>query len=101
LTFAASLFGASLGFGRFNRPVANLFLGDSGSLPIGLLLGWLLMELAFSGHLAAALILPLYYLADATITLGHRVVKGEPFWRAHRTHFYQRATDNNYSVPEI
>ena len=35
-----------LGFAPFNRPVANLFLGDVGSLPIGLLLGWLLLELA-------------------------------------------------------
>src|SRR5262245_10876905 len=98
---AAALFGASLGFAPFNRPVAKLFLGDGGSLPIGLLLGWLLLELAFSGHLAAALILPLYYLADATITLGRRVLKGEPFWQAHRNHFYQRATNNNFSVPEI
>src|SRR5262245_16658855 len=98
---AAALFGASLGFAPFNRPVAKLFLGDGGSLPIGLLLGWLLLELAFSGHLAAALILPLYYLADATITLGRRVLKGEPFWQAHRNHFYQRATNNNYSVSEI
>jgi len=98
---AAALFGASLGFAPFNKPVAKLFLGDVGSLPIGLLLAWLLLELAFSGHLAAALILPLYYLADATITLGHRVVSGEPFWQAHRTHFYQRATNNNFSVPEI
>lgn len=98
---AAALFGASLGFAPFNRPVAKLFLGDVGSLPIGLLLAWLLLELAYSGHLAAALMLPLYYLADATITLGRRVVRGEPFWQAHRTHFYQRATNNNFSVPEI
>jgi len=98
---AAALFGASLGFAPFNRPVAKLFLGDVGSLPIGLLLWWLLLQLVERGHLAAALILPLYYLVDATITLGRRVVKGEPFWQAHRTHFYQRATDNGFSVPEI
>jgi len=98
---AAALFGASLGFAPFNRPVAKLFLGDVGSLPIGLLLAWLLLQLADRGHLAAAIILPLYYLADATITLGRRVAKGEPFWQAHRTHFYQRATDNGFSIPEI
>ena len=98
---AAALFGASLGFAPFNRPVAKLFLGDVGSLPIGLLLVWLLLQLANSGHLAVALILPLYYLADATISLGRRVARGEPFWQAHRTHFYQRATDNGFSVPEI
>src|SRR5262249_8499878 len=40
---AAALLGAILGFAPFNRPVAKLFLGDGGSLPIGLLLGWLLL----------------------------------------------------------
>src|SRR5262245_6375989 len=98
---AAVLLGATLGFAPFNKPVAKLFLGDVGSLPIGLLLGWLLLQPAISGHLAAALILPLYYLADATITLARRVSKGEAFWQAHRTHFYQRATDNGFTVPEI
>jgi UDP-N-acetylmuramyl pentapeptide phosphotransferase/UDP-N-acetylglucosamine-1-phosphate transferase len=43
------------------------------------------------GHLAAALILPLYYLADATITLVWRVLDGEKPWEAHRRHFYQRS----------
>ena len=55
-----------LGFAPFNRPVAKVFLGDVGSLPIGLLLGWCLLQLAYSHHIAAALLLPLYYLADAT-----------------------------------
>jgi len=37
------------------------------------------------------LILPLYYLADASLTIARRMLRGEPFWRAHRQHFYQRA----------
>jgi UDP-N-acetylmuramyl pentapeptide phosphotransferase/UDP-N-acetylglucosamine-1-phosphate transferase len=98
---AAALLGAVLGFAPFNRPVARLFLGDAGSLPIGLLLGWLLLALAGKGHLAAALILPLYYVADATVTLARRLARREPVWQAHRTHFYQRATDNGFAVPEI
>jgi UDP-N-acetylmuramyl pentapeptide phosphotransferase/UDP-N-acetylglucosamine-1-phosphate transferase len=98
---AAALLGAILGFAPFNKPVARVFLGDVGSLPIGLVLGWLLLRLAADGHLAAAVILPLYYLADATITLIRRVIRREPFWQAHRQHFYQRATDNGFAVPEI
>jgi UDP-N-acetylmuramyl pentapeptide phosphotransferase/UDP-N-acetylglucosamine-1-phosphate transferase len=98
---AAALLGAMLGFAPSNKPVARLFLGDAGSLPIGLVLGWLLLALAGAGHLAAALILPLYYLADATVTLALRIARREPFWQAHRTHFYQRATDNGLTVPEI
>ena len=95
---AAALCGAMLGFAPFNRPVAKVFLGDVGSLPIGLLLGWCLLELAWHQQFVAALLLPLYYLLDATVTLLRRIVRGEPFWAAHRSHFYQRATDNGFTV---
>jgi UDP-N-acetylmuramyl pentapeptide phosphotransferase/UDP-N-acetylglucosamine-1-phosphate transferase len=98
---ALALLGATLGFAPFNKPVAKLFLGDVGSLPIGLLLGWLLLKLARDGEPAAALLLPLYYLADASITLIRRLVAAEPFWQAHRSHFYQRAYDQGFSVPDI
>jgi UDP-N-acetylmuramyl pentapeptide phosphotransferase/UDP-N-acetylglucosamine-1-phosphate transferase len=98
---ALALLGATLGFAPFNKPVAKLFLGDVGSLPIGLLLGWLLLQLARGGEPAAALLLPLYYLADASVTLIRRIAAGEPFWQAHRSHFYQRAGDQGFSVPAI
>ena len=98
---AAALCGATIGFAPFNRPVAAIFLGDVGSLPIGLLLGWCLLQLALHHHLAAALLLPLYYLADTTVTLLRRIARGEPFWMAHRSHFYQRATDNGFSVMQV
>ncbi len=88
---AAALLGGLLGFAPMNRPVARLFLGDVGSLPIGLLSGWLLLDLAASGALAAALLLPLYYLADATLTLARRLARRERVWEAHRSHYYQRA----------
>jgi UDP-N-acetylmuramyl pentapeptide phosphotransferase/UDP-N-acetylglucosamine-1-phosphate transferase len=98
---AAALLGGILGFAPFNRPLAKLFLGDVGSLPIGLILGWLLLQVAASGHLAAAVLLPLYYLADATLTLLRRIVRREPLWQAHRGHFYQRAVDGGLSVPAV
>ena len=98
---ALALCGAMIGFAPFNRPVARLFLGDVGSLPIGLLLGWLLVVLAGTGHFAAALLLPLYYLADATITLLRRLANGEPVLQAHRSHFYQRAMDGGFSIYQV
>jgi UDP-N-acetylmuramyl pentapeptide phosphotransferase/UDP-N-acetylglucosamine-1-phosphate transferase len=98
---ALALLGALIGFAPFNRPVARLFLGDVGSLPLGLVAGWLLALLANKGHLAAAILLPLYYLMDATITLFHRLARGERVWQAHRTHFYQRATDNGFAVRQV
>lgn len=98
---ALALCGAMIGFAPFNKPVAKLFLGDVGSLPIGLLMGWCLLQLAGSGHLVAALLLPLYYLADATLTLLKRLMRGEAIWVAHRSHFYQQATNNGFSVMQV
>ena len=96
-----ALCGAMIGFAYFNRPVARLFLGDVGSLPIGLVLGWLLIVLAGSGGRAAALLLPLYYVADSTITLLRRFIAREKVWEAHRSHFYQRATDRGFTAIDV
>ena len=101
LVVALSLCGAMIGFAPFNRPVARLFLGDVGSLPVGLLIAWLLILLAGSGHLASAVLLPLYYVADATLTLLQRLVRGEPVTQAHRSHYYQRALANGWQVRAI
>ncbi|MGY8668653.1 glycosyltransferase family 4 protein [Bradyrhizobium sp. UFLA05-109] len=98
---AAALCGAMVGFAPFNRPIAKVFLGDVGSLPIGLLLGWCLLGLAWHQQIAAALLLPAYYLADSTVTLFRRIARREPFWSAHRSHFYQHATDNGFTVSRV
>lgn len=92
---------AGLGFLVWNWHPARIFLGDVGSVPLGLLLGGLLVHLAVAGQLAAALILPAYYLADATITLGRRALRGEKVWQAHRTHFYQRAVQGGKSHAQV
>lgn len=86
---------AALGFLRFNWQPATVFLGDSGSVPLGYVMGWLLLVLARDGLWAPALILPMYYLADATVTLVRRAARGDALWRAHRDHFYQRALRGN------
>jgi UDP-N-acetylmuramyl pentapeptide phosphotransferase/UDP-N-acetylglucosamine-1-phosphate transferase len=98
---SAATLGAVLGFAPYNRPVARLFLGDVGSLPLGLLIGYALVRLAGEGHLVAALLLPAYYLLDATITLFRRAARGERVWEAHRSHFYQQATANGLKVMDV
>jgi UDP-N-acetylmuramyl pentapeptide phosphotransferase/UDP-N-acetylglucosamine-1-phosphate transferase len=86
-----ALAGAALGFLLWNRPPARLFLGDAGSLPLGYLIGWLLLAAAAHRQWAAALILPGYFLADATWTLLRRAARGENLLAAHAEHFYQQA----------
>lgn len=95
------LVGVSLAFLCWNWHPAKLFLGDVGSIPLGYVTGWLLLALAGSGLWAAALILPLYYLTDATVTLLRRLLRGEKIWQAHREHFYQQATRLGHSHARV
>ncbi len=94
---ALAVAGAALGFLAWNWHPARVFLGDVGSVPLGFALGWLLIGAALDGAWAAALILPAYYWTDATLTLLQRLARGEPVWRAHRSHFYQRAVQAGMS----
>jgi len=91
----------ALGFVRFNWHPAKIFMGDVGSVPLGFLLGWLLLMLAAKGAWAEALILPLYFLADATWTLARRALRGQRVWQAHREHFYQRAVDSGLRHDQV
>lgn len=86
-----ALVGAALGFLVWNWHPAKLFMGDIGSVPLGFVVGFLLLALAVQGQLVPALILPLYYVGDATFTLLKRALKGERIWEPHRQHFYQQA----------
>ncbi|QCK88188.1 glycosyl transferase [Phreatobacter aquaticus] len=98
--FAASLFGALIGFWLWNRHPARIFLGDAGSLPLGLALGWLGLVLAQRSPVAGILIL-VYPLTDATWTLARRLFRGDRITTPHREHAYQAATDTGLTHRRI
>jgi len=84
---------ATLGFLVWNWPPARIFMGDAGSGFLGLMLaafslqaGWLAPTLFWSW-----LILLGAFVVDTTVTLFRRVVRGERFYEAHRSHAYQHA----------
>ncbi|MBK4719886.1 glycosyltransferase family 4 protein [Azospirillum sp. YIM DDC1] len=93
--------GAALGFLVWNWHPAKLFMGDVGSVPLGFTLGWLLLVLAASGLWVAALLIPAYFLADATVTLLRRLAEGKKVWQAHREHFYQKATQRGRNHAQV
>jgi UDP-N-acetylmuramyl pentapeptide phosphotransferase/UDP-N-acetylglucosamine-1-phosphate transferase len=97
---ALALLGAMLGFAIFNKHPASIFLGDSGSLPVGLLLAYMLIWVA-EAHLVSAVLLALYTIADSAITFFRRLANGEKVTDAHRSHFYQRATSGGFRVPQV
>ncbi len=85
------LIAALSGFLIFNWGKAKIFMGDSGSLSLGYILGGVLIYMAFQGLLYEAIILPAYFILDASITLTKRIYNKEKIWQAHSSHFYQRA----------
>jgi len=87
-----ALAAASGAFLLFNFSPARVFMGDAGSVPLGFLAalfgiaGW---RAGHWGPLFPALVFSPFVL-DATVTLLVRLQRGERFWHAHRTHYYQR-----------
>lgn len=92
---------ATAGFLVLNWSPARVFLGDVGAIALGYLLGWFLLTLAAWGYWAAALILPAYFLGDASITIVRRALSGAPVWQPHATHFYQRAVKRGLGHAEV
>ncbi len=94
-TFAAVcllVMAASAGFLLFNFPPARIFMGDVGSIVLGFLAAALALWAQRDGlfPLWVALIVFSPFIVDATITLIGRVWHRESFWKAHRSHYYQR-----------
>ncbi|MEJ2442916.1 MAG: glycosyltransferase family 4 protein [Exilibacterium sp.] len=85
---------AALGFLLLNFPPAKIFMGDAGSGFIGLVLGGLSLQAAWDQPQLfwSWLILLGVFFVDATVTLVRRVLRGEKFYQAHRSHAYQSAS---------
>ncbi|MCY4344282.1 MAG: hypothetical protein OXE83_11995 [Gammaproteobacteria bacterium] len=83
--------GGALGFLTFNWPPARIFMGDLGSLFLGLLLAAITVGLIDQGILspAACLILLAVLWFDTTYTLCVRIATRQRFTQAHRSHLYQ------------
>jgi UDP-N-acetylmuramyl pentapeptide phosphotransferase/UDP-N-acetylglucosamine-1-phosphate transferase len=88
----ATLAACAGAFLAYNFHPARVFLGDAGSVPLGFLAG--AMGLAGWHDGLWPLWFPVLafspFVVDASLTLARRIVRGEKFWRPHRTHYYQR-----------
>lgn len=91
------------GFLVWNLPPAKLFMGDSGSAFLGIVLGCLMIySLLISSQLFYAwLILLGVYIVDANVTLIRRILAGQKFYQAHRSHAYQHAAKRYHSHGKV
>jgi len=89
---ASGVAGAAGGFLVHNFPPSRIFMGDTGST----LLGYLAAAFAIWAERAG--VFPLWvavvafspFVVDATATIVRRALAGQPVWRPHRSHYYQR-----------
>jgi UDP-N-acetylmuramyl pentapeptide phosphotransferase/UDP-N-acetylglucosamine-1-phosphate transferase len=97
--FALAVAAAALGFLVFNFDPARIFLGDCGSVPLGFAAGalalWGWQRGVWDWPLPLLVFFP--FLADATVTLVRRALRGEKVWQAHREHYYQRLVRMGWS----
>ena len=81
------------GFLFWNFPSAKIFMGDVGSSFLGLMVGGLSIQVAWEipQMFWVWTILLGVFIVDATLTLFHRLIKGEKVYEAHKSHVYQIA----------
>src|SRR5579864_3424058 len=94
-TCGALLAAGAVGFLAYNLPPARLFMGDVGSTFLGFSFAGLslLANIGVGGNrlpVALSLVLFAPFLFDSLLTLSRRVVRGERWYAAHRSHYYQR-----------
>jgi UDP-GlcNAc:undecaprenyl-phosphate GlcNAc-1-phosphate transferase len=91
---AACTAGAALGFLVHNFHPASVFMGDSGSNLLGLLLGGVIVEGSLKTNALIALIVPLVILAvpflDTGFVVAKRIKYRRPVYRADSNHFHHR-----------
>ncbi|MFL5417642.1 MAG: glycosyltransferase family 4 protein, partial [Myxococcales bacterium] len=90
----AALAGAVLGFLFYNFSPASIFMGDSGSLFLGLLLAATSLRTHQKSSAAVSLLVPIVALglpiADTLLAMGRRAVNGRAMFIGDRDHIHHR-----------
>jgi UDP-GlcNAc:undecaprenyl-phosphate GlcNAc-1-phosphate transferase len=98
---AAATAGAAVGFLRHNFHPASVFMGDSGSNLLGLLLACVAIQGVLKTAAVVALFFPLVILAvpaaDATFVVAKRIKYGRPVYSADTWHFHHRFANIGFS----
>lgn len=102
---ALALAGGCLGFLPLNFPKARTFMGDTGSLMLGMTLAFYVVRLAqlapAPDRLVSLVLVCGVYLWDGGFTLMRRLCRGENIFQAHRSHLYQRLVQLGHSHARI
>ena len=95
---AIILVGATLGFLYWNFYPAKIFMGDCGSMFLGLMLG--VIPLISGGKLATAFLVLGFAIVDGLIVAAARIARGKnPLTTPDKTHLHHRFLAAGFSVP--
>jgi UDP-GlcNAc:undecaprenyl-phosphate GlcNAc-1-phosphate transferase len=98
---AAIVAGAAIGFLWHNFHPASIFMGDSGAMPLGLLLACVAIQGVLKTAAVVALFFPLMILAvpaaDATFVVAKRIKYRRPVYSADSWHFHHRFANIGFS----
>ena len=96
-----SLAGAAVGFLRYNFSPARVFLGDTGSLFIGMTLATTAISSNFKGHVAASMLVPVLLLGlpiiDTFLAMVRRTMYGKSMFSPDRNHIHHRLVAMGFS----
>jgi UDP-GlcNAc:undecaprenyl-phosphate GlcNAc-1-phosphate transferase len=99
-----ALAGALLGFLKFNAPPARIYLGDTGSMLIGLSVAAIAIGSSIKHHTAVALAVPVAICAvpilDAAAAIVRRMTTGQSVFTADRGHLHHALLLRGLSVGE-
>lgn len=94
-----------LSFTYFNKPKAKLYMGDTGSILIGYIIGFCLLELIASEYWYLSIALYSYPILDCTLTVLKKVFSGKSVFDRNFSYFFQipimKFQKNNYKVLAI
>jgi UDP-GlcNAc:undecaprenyl-phosphate GlcNAc-1-phosphate transferase len=103
MVWSLSLAGGLAGFLVHNRPPAKVFLGDSGSMVIGLVVAFLALRVSTLHDLAtvnaSVLTLLLFVpLLDTGLAVVRRILKGQNILHGDHSHLHHQLLDRGFSV---
>jgi len=101
LVLSAAMLGACIGFLRYNFNPASMFMGDSGSLLLGLNVAVVIILMAeqasWRGLIGAAVVFG-FPIFDTALAIARRWLNKRPLFIGDRSHFYDQLRDRGLSV---
>ncbi|MFH1111261.1 MAG: MraY family glycosyltransferase [Planctomycetota bacterium] len=105
VVISSAMMGAALGFLPYNRNPAKIFMGDAGSMLLGLNAAILLLLFAKSSEtirwMLGSLMMFGLPLADMVLTLARRRRNQRPLMVGDRSHFYDQLVDRGWPIQRV